>query len=210
MAIIKTADEWGIEYTTSRTFNMITRAEQRVAKKKEALEDVQNEYELLEKQAFGLYKSKINYITLDRNLINTAANWLRMVKKNEDDDGNKLDKRKKYKEKDTFNYICDVIKRYLGLEDFEIINIFDYNYGQGKHIEFSSHNHNWFLKIPHPDKVSFKEYQARGRYAFMLMLSHEDSECCSKCVGSTFEENELKDIMSAAIEKYCSVDNDGD
>lgn len=210
MAIIKTADEWGIEYTTSRTLDIITRAEQRVAKKRETLEDVQNEYELLEKQAFGLYKSKINYITLDRNLINIAAKWLRMVEKNEDDDGNKLDKRKKYKEKDTFNYIYDVIKRYLGLEDFKIINIFDYNYGQGNYIEFSSHNHNWFLEIPHPDNVSLKEYQSRGRYAFMLMLSHRDNEYCSKCVGSTFEENELKDIMSAAIEKYCSVDNDGD
>ena len=210
MAIIKTADELGIEYTISRTLDMITRAEQRVAKKKESLEDVQNEYELLEKQAFWLYKTKINYITLDCNLINIAAKWLRMVEKNEDDDGNKLDKRKKYKEKDTFNYICDGIKRYLGLEDFKIINIFDYNFNQGKYVEFSSHNHNWFLEIPHPDKVSFKEYQARGRYAFMLMLSHKDSEYCSKCVGSTFEENELKDIMSAAIEKYCSVDNDGD
>ena len=210
MAIIKTADEWGIEYTTSRTLDMITRAEQRVAKKKETLEDVQNEYELLEKQAFGLYKSKINYITLDRNLINIAAKWLRMVEKNEDDDGNKLDKRKKYKEKDTFNYICDVIKRYLGLEDFKIINIFDYNYDQGKHIEFSSHNHNWILEIPHPDKVSLKEYQSRGRYAFMLLLFHKDNECYSKAVGSTFEEDELKDIMKDAIEKYCSVDNGGD
>ena len=210
MAIIKTADELGIEYTISRTLDMITRAEQRVAKKKEALEDVQNEYELLEKQAFWLYKTKINYITLDCNLINIAAKWLRMVEKNEDDDGNKLDKRKKYKEKDTFNYICDVIKRYLGLEDFKIIDIFDYNYNQGKHIEFSSHNHNWVLEIPHPDKVSFKEYQARGRYAFMLLLSHKDSEYYSKVVGSTFEEDELKDIMKSAIKKYCSVDNGGD
>ena len=210
MAIVKTADEWGIEYTTSRTLDMITRAEQRVAKKKEALEDIQNEYELLEKQAFELYKTKINYIILDCNLIGIAAKWLCMVEKNEGDDGNKLDKRKKYKEKDTFNYICDVIKRYLRLEDFEIINIFDYNYNQGKHIEFSSHNHNWVLEIPHPDNVSLKEYQSRGKYAFMLMLFHKDSEYCSKCIGSTFEENELKDIMKDAIEKYCSVDNGGD
>lgn len=207
MAIIKTADEWGLrEYTTSRTLDMITRAEQRVAKKKEVLEDVQNEYELLEKQAFELYKTKINYITLDCNLINIAAKWLCMVEKNEDDDGNKLDKRKKYKEKDTFNYICDVIKRYLGLEDFKIINIFDYNFNQGKHIEFSSHNHDWILEIPHPDKVSFKEYQSHGKYAFMLLLFHKDSECYSRAVGSTFEEDELKDIMKNALDKYCLND----
>jgi hypothetical protein len=66
------------------------------------------------------------------------------------------------------------------------------------------------LEIPHPDKVSLKEYQSRGRYAFMLLLFHKDSEYYSKAVGSTFEEDELKDIMKDAIEKYCSVDNGGD
>lgn len=200
MAILKIRNEFNDDIT----LDVIAKAEQRVAKKKEVLEDIQNEYELLEKQAFGLYKSAIEYYILDCSTIGKAVKWLGMVKVNKDANGNKLDKRKKYEEKDAFIYIHDTVKRLLSLEDFEITNILDYNYRQGKHIEFSSHGHNWILEVPWVSNVSLKSYQYTGKYVFMLMISHRDSDWSSTVVGSTFEEKELKDIMSAAIEKYCS------
>lgn len=206
MAILKIRDE----FNNDITLDVIAKAERRVAKKKEVLEDIQNEYELLEKQAFGLYKSGIGYYMLDCATIGKAAKWLCMVEKNKDADGNKLDKRKKYEEKDAFIYISDTIKKLLDLEDFEITSILDYNYRQGKHIEFSSHGHNWILEVPWVSNVTLKSYQYTGKYVFMLMISHIDSTWHSTVVGSTFEEDELKDIMKDAIEKYCSVDNGGD
>ena len=68
-------------------------AERRLREKKKLLEDVQNEYKLLEADAFKTYKKEVIYLlSLNPALINKAMKWLNML----EDKKNKIDKRKKY------------------------------------------------------------------------------------------------------------------
>ena len=85
-----------------KSLNKFAQAERRLLEKKQALDDMKNEYDLIEQQAFRTYKENIQYMLLDQpSTIKMCREWLNMLSKNQDTDGNKLDKRKKYKEKET-------------------------------------------------------------------------------------------------------------
>ena len=90
----------------------INQAERRLANKKQALEDMQNEYNLIEKQTFETYKNNINYFIISQSgIIKDCKQWLHMKKENKDNDGNKLDGRKSYKEKNNYEYYISTIKK---------------------------------------------------------------------------------------------------
>lgn len=204
MAVRKIINEY---YDKVDPMDMINDAERRIRKKKEAIKDMQNEYNLLEKQALSLYKDNIEYYTLDYHILKMASKWLCMIKENKDNDGNKLDHRKKYEEKNSFNYLYNKLKQYLGIEDFEIIEILEYGfYGTAMEVEFTYKNHTWRLRIPVPSRVTLKGYQLHGAYAFKLAISHKDTEYSSSVVDCTYEEDELENIMKNAINKYCLGD----
>ena len=84
---------------------LFEKAERRIKAKKEVIEDLQNEYDLLERQAFNLYKSHVRYYYFSPQLIKTAQDWLFMINSGKDKDGNKLDKRRKYEQKDKYEFI---------------------------------------------------------------------------------------------------------
>lgn len=178
--------------------------ERRLEKKKESIEDLKNEYNLLEKQAFGLYKNQIHYYEFDFVLEN-AKKWFRMLKTGTDSDGKKIDKRKKYMEKDLYDRLIEDLKKYLGIEDFEIIEFIDFNYGEATQIRFTSHDHLWYLTIPDLRRIQLKSYHNYGCRCFALEIVHRDEDCsCSwSVVDYTFIEEDLKEIMSKGIEQYC-------
>jgi hypothetical protein len=198
----------GYDYTGNfklSSLATITQAERRLAVKKQALDDMQNEYNLLEEQAFKTYKSNIYYLTLDQEgFINQCKTWLKMKKENKDADGNKLDGRKKYKEKNIYDYYIEHIEELLGIEGISDIKFIDYNFGQATEIEFSYLNHKWELEIPHIKSIQLKAYQNYGASVFKLKLTHQDVKYTSSwsCIGYTYEEDELKDLMQQGIEKY--------
>ena len=61
-------------------------------------------------------------------------------------------------------------------------------------------------QIPHIKAIKLGVYKNYGGGVFKLALVHNDTECsCSwSQFGSTYEEDELKDIMAQGIEKYCN------
>lgn len=192
------------------SLNQIATAERRLSEKKRLLEDIENEKNLLEEQAFRTYKSNINYLQIDqKGFADLSRDWLRMLYKKTDKDGNKLDGRKSYKEKDVYNYYISTIKELLNIDDMEDINILDYNFGEAAHVEFTYLDHRWQLKIPHIDGIKIKSYQYYGADVFKLKLTHKRDKdgCIWDYVGGTYEEDELKDIMSEGIEKYCEVND---
>jgi hypothetical protein len=67
--------------------------------------------------------------------------------------------------------------------------------------EFSYLGHDWSIKIPVMHNVPFKSYIDIGNTVFMLELYHHEG-CVREYVGSTFDEEELADLMSSGIEKY--------
>lgn len=193
------------EYEMS-SLNKFAQAERRLSAKKQALDDMKNEYDLIEQQAFRTYKENIQYMLLDQpSMIKTCSKWLNMLLKNQDTDGNKLDKRKKYKEKEIYDWYVDYIKKLLDIEYMHNVKFIDFNFGQATDIQFEYKEHNWCLEIPHIQAIKLDAYKNYGGSVFKLALIHNDTEHSynwSQC-GSTYEEDELKDIMVQGIEKYC-------
>ena len=200
MSLEAAYDEYGINTNPQFIFD---KCEERITKKKQAIEDLKNELMLLEDQAVQSYKNHVYYYKLNPDTIRYARVWLWMVKNNKDNDGNKLDKRKKYQEKSCFEFIRDHLKEILGISDIEITSIIDVNWGQANDIEFNYLGHTWRLEVPTIKHVSIKDYQNYGSIVFKLRLCHCE-EHLIETVDSTFEEYELADIMQKGIEKYCS------
>ena len=70
------------EYEMS-SLNKFARAERRLSAKKQALDDMKNECDLIEQQAFRTYKDNIQYMLLDQpSTIKTCREWLNMLSKN--------------------------------------------------------------------------------------------------------------------------------
>ena len=200
MSLEAAYDEYGINTNPQLIFD---KCEERITKKKQAIEDLKNELMLLEDQAVQTYKNFVYYFKLNPDTIRHAREWLWMVKNNKDSDGNKLDKRKKYEEKSCFEFIRDHVKEILGISDIEITSIIDVNWGQANDIEFSHLGHTWRLEVPAIKHVSIKDYRNYGSIVFKLRLCHCE-EFLIETIGSTFEEYELADIMQKGIEKYLS------
>ena len=115
----------------------INQSERRLANKKQALEDMQNEYNLIEKQTFETYKNNINYFIISQSgIIKDCKQWLHMKKENKDNDGNKLDGRKSYKEKNNYEYYISTIKKMLDIEEMNNITFVDFKFGEATIINF--------------------------------------------------------------------------
>lgn len=175
-------------------------AERRLKDKKQLLEDIQNEYDLLEADAFRTYKKEVIYLlSLNPVLINKAKKWLEIV----NDTKNKIDKRKKYEEKDVYEMFLKDLQKLLGY-DIEITHITQYGYeGYAYGVYFNCMNHKFELKIPNMDLVDIKHYRDYGDCVFKLALYNCDKPNISICFGDTYFESELKDIF----EKWLIVNN---
>lgn len=189
------------------SLNKFAQAERRLSAKKQVLDDMKNEYDLIEQQAFCIYKGNVQYMLLDQpSTIKTCKEWLSMLSKNQDTDGNKLDKRRKYKEKEVYDWYVNYIKEFLGIEYINDVKFIEYDFGQATDIQFEYKEHNWYLRIPHIKAIKLEEYRDYGGSVFKLSLKHNDIEYSRRWsqVGSTYEEDELRDIMAQGIEKYCN------
>lgn len=207
MALMIEKDDYNFygEYQMS-SLGQIAQAERRLAAKKEALEDMKNECNLIEQQTFNIYKNNVVYTLLDqRSAIKKCQKWLNMLSKNQDLDGNKLDKRKKYEEKDAYEWYTNYVSELLGIETMSDVKFIEYLYGDSTTIQFIYKSHRWGLFVPHINNIRLKTYQSLGSSAFKLSLSHSklDDACIWNCVGSTYDEEELKNIMASGVEKYC-------
>jgi len=175
-------------------------AERRLKEKKKLLEDVQNEYDLLEADAFRTYKKEVIYLlSLNPALINKAMKWLNML----EDKKNKIDKRKNYEEKDIYEMFLKDLQKLLGYKDIEITNITAYGYeGYAYGIYFNCMNHKFELYVPNMDVVDIKHYRDYKEYAFKLALYNCDKPNIAESFGATYFESELKDILNKFLEEH--------
>lgn len=183
-------------------------ANRRLITKKQMLEDIQNEYDLLLRQTLNIYKREIEYMFFDSNSISNARKWLAMLSTNTDSEGKKLDKRRNYEEKTSFECLHHILERFLGVSDIEITEIINGNYGEFWDINFKSNTCEWSLTIPIPNSVSLNTFihDAEAGHpdrAFKLRLYYVHQNVF-RLVGSTFVEGELTDMMVTGIKKYCN------
>jgi hypothetical protein len=184
----------------------LPKCERRINDKKQMIEDLQNELELLKQQEFNLLKNKVNYTTFLEGIMKSAQKGFYMLKDNKDKEGNKLDRRKKYNEIEIFNWFKETVGKVLGIEDIVITGMIDYNFGQGLFIEFEYLNKGWRLEVPLLSSMMLqKAYETYGNTCFKIALVYQESEHFWTLVDATFDEEELKEIMKKGIDKYCKV-----
>ena len=210
MGLLYNEDEfYGFDYDRTPSLKAFELVERRIADKKNIISDLENELDLLKDQALSIYKSNVRYdfIGSENTFIN-AQKWLSMLKKRVYSDGNKLDKRKKYPEKTTFEIFQSNLGNLLGIENFHIEGIINYNYNEGYEANFTYLDHKWAVYIPIIENIQMKAYDYNGAYCFKLKIFHYDSPNHLMEVGSTFEEKDLKDILQLGVEKYCNTKNE--
>ena len=196
---------YGFDFDHTPSLKAFELVERRIADKKTAISDLENELDLLKEQALSTYRSNVRYDFIgSESTIIRAQKWLSMLKKGIDSDGNKLDKRKKYPEKTTFEIFQSDLGQMLGIETFHIDDIINYNYTEGYCIDFSYLDHKWELYIPIIQNIKMKSYEHYGEYCFQLKLHFYSSPNHLEMVGNTFEEKDLKDILQLGVEKYCT------
>lgn len=175
-------------------------AKRRIAKKEQDIKDLENELYLLKLQALNTYKKAIVYFFPTRgNNVTMARNWLKMIEDGTDLKGKKLDKRRRYEEKESYDAVNSYISNVLGAI-IAVTNIVDYNYGQATIFEFYHEGEQFRLLVPNVDLITLKAFEYEGEEAFKLSLSVKDSECSTKVIGSTFNDQELTDIMNKYLE----------
>ena len=128
MSLVYKNDTYGYngEYEMG-SLSKFAQAERRLSAKKQVLDDMKNEYDLIEQQAFYTYKENIQYLLLDQpSTIKMCNEWLNMLSKNQDTDGNKLDKRKKYNEKEMYDWYVDYIKKLLDIKYMNNVKFIDF------------------------------------------------------------------------------------
>ena len=182
-------DYWNYDNETSET--KLKTLKNRLAVKKAQLEDVQYEYDLEYKALFNAYKEHITYDMMCINYFaQKAQKWLGCLERNEAPDGEKLDKRRSYDEKESYNYVVDELKKIFNREDIELIKIYDYNFSEAWEYIFRCENTEFILIVPNVQKVSFKSFQHDADWCFRIRLGYYKDKHVSSIFFSTFDEEE--------------------
>lgn len=181
------------KYNEPLSIEKFKTAERRLKEKKEYLKDIENEIRLLELDAFSTYRKEVIYCFILPTMVDKAKKWMEMINNKE----LKLDKRKKYEEQNTFNYLTQDLQKIFDQPDIKITEFSMLGYNRSADIiEFDCKGHHFILTIPIIQNVSLEDYQHNGAYAFKIRLHVEEKEHIHDFVGVTYDENELKDILN--------------
>ena len=182
-------DYWNYDNETSET--KLKTLKNRLAVKKAQLEDVQYEYDLEYRALFNAYKEHITYDMMCINYFaQKAQKWLDCLERNEAPDGEKLDKRRSYDEKVSYNYLVDKLKKIFNREDIELIKIYDYNFSEAWEYIFRCENTEFIFTVPNVQKVSFKSFEYNADWCFKIKLGYYKNEHVASTFFSTFDEEE--------------------
>ena len=169
----------------------------RLKEKEKCINDMKNEYELLQRQTFELYKESL-YYPFFNGVIQKSQKWLGMLKKE------KIDKRKEYEEKTNYDMLTKDLENFFKTT-IKITEICNYNSGEAWWVHFTAQGHKWLLEIPVLNQIDFYAYQRQGESCFKLTLSNCDKEHVISHVADTFDETELKDLLMNEGLGYCET-----
>ena len=177
--------------------NDIETAEKKYQEKKQQLKDIEYELGLFELNAYTTYKENLTYEWfLFSSTINQARKWLGMLR------NNKIDKRKKYEEKDAFVYVTNRLREMLNQPDIEITDFLIGGFHNYTNIiNFTCQGHAFTLDIPVVKNVTLNDYINQGVYVFQIVLYNHDKKFISTWIGGTFDESELKDILQGWLDQ---------
>jgi hypothetical protein len=191
--------------------NEIKQSDRRIKEKKQQIEDLQNELDLLKEQGFDTCKRRIMHFGFQNpDITEKAIKWLNMVETGLDSDGNKLDNRKKYDEKLRYEWLNKDIQEILNDDTITIDKIIRF----GVHIEayeymFMYNNKKHYIQIPVIARVPFEDYDRYGvEYAFGISVHVFTSDHASEYIGGSIFMDEIKDIWKKYTENPKEVIGD--
>lgn len=161
----------------------------RLELKKLQLEDIQYEYDLELNALYEAYKSGIIYDFLGLNWwAEKAQKWIGCLETNITPNGEKLDKRRTYEEKDAYNYLVDSLQKMFGRNDIELTKIYNFNFGEAWEYIFKCEDIDFILKVPIIHKVTFKSFERYKDWVFRVTLGYYKSSHVTETFFSTFED----------------------
>ncbi len=125
-------------------------------------------------------------------LFDSAMKWCEMRT-------GKYDKRRKYNEKESYDYIIGKLKKIFNVKTVEIIRMVYLGFDQCEMwIEFTTDSDYVFrLEIPNINRVT-TENMVSLRYG-MAGLAYYENSCCIRCVGSSYNLLDLRKTMNDII-----------
>ena len=181
----------------------LKQSERRIKAKKQQLEDVQNELDLLKEQEFDTCKSNISYFGFQNsNITEKAIKWLKMLKEGKDKDGNKINKRTKCEEKLNYDILTKSIREILGDDSIVIDEIIIYGkYAEAYEYVFTYNNMQHYIQIPVIARAPFESYDHYGiEHTFGITLHVYTSPHVSEYIGGFIFMDEIKDIWKKYLE----------
>lgn len=175
--------------------------ERRLSAKRTAIRDLENEYNLLERQAYETYQRYV-YYPFSQSEFETLSKWLPSYIKGVDSEGNKISKQKNSFEKRLYKDFTKQLEDLFNVTGINIFSIVDFNYSQAYDIKFNYDGITFELAIPNVKTVSFDFYTNYGNKCFGLSLSIKVGDNIYSEVGVTFDENNLHELMKSGIERF--------
>mgnify|MGYP007122048902 CR=1 FL=1 len=186
---------WDDDSDHKELLTKFERAERRVKAKQEQIDDLTNERDLLEEQAYKMYKKHILHAGFHSpSYIDEASDWLDMLKTGKDMDGNKIDRRKNCDQKTNYEVINRSIQILLGDDKIKIDSIIEYNFGEAYEYGFAYNGKAYRLDIPIVENVSLKSYHDGGAYEFKIRLFIHEKNAFYELIGATLFDAEVKTI----------------
>lgn len=162
----------------------------------ELVEDMRKEYhkyskllELAKKDRIEVIKDTVRYMYYSEKLLTSAQNWILM---NED---KSLDKRKKYKEKEDFEYLQNILREEIFKNpSLEITSIKFEGYERYNcSIEFKADSTKFEFVIPNLSKLNEKMWD--NTHGGKLALYYEEKENVWDCICTSYKEEDVEEAL---------------
>lgn len=177
--------------TTADGVKAITDALELSAYERKKLERHQKLSQLADEDVAYMIRKNVSYLWVDCNFDN-ANDWLSIK-------AQKYDKRKKYAEKDAYEYLVNKLKEIFQVDTCEIIRMCYEGYEQySRWIEFTTDSDYVFhMTVPVIKRITSK-LMADVDYG-KVALGYYESESCMRMCGASYNAAELKPIMDKIL-----------
>ena len=145
--------------------------------------------ELAKKDRIEVIKDTVRYMYYSEKLLTSAQNWILM---NED---KSLDKRKKYKEKEDFEYLQNILREEIFKNpSLEITSIKFEGYERYNcSIEFKADSTMFEFVIPNLSKLNEKIWD--NMHGGKLALYYEEKENVWDCICTSYKEEDVEEAL---------------
>jgi len=170
----------------------VKESKRRLESKEQLIEDLRNEYDLLQEQAVKIYHKNVDYIGFNYvPSINQARHWLDRLQSDE-----KIDKRKKDPEKSKYEYFNKLMSDTFGI-DIVITRIVGFNYDdRGFFYHFTHNNNNYEFYVPIINRINVNDFGSEGDWCFKAHLSIEEHPGVWMCIKASFYLDDFKGVLS--------------